>query len=1029
MRSWAIRTCLICGTALATALVPAGASAQPDGAPAASEGQASDVIVVTGSRIRKNGFDSPVPVTVVDSQLIEDLGQTSTQDVVRLIPQNIATQSDAVSGLRFSADVGAAYANLRGLNPTFGTRTLTLVNSRRFVPSSDGGQVDLNLIPSVMIGRVETITGGASAAYGSDAVAGVVNVILDDTLEGFRGQVDYGQTGRGDGKSFHAAAAYGMRFGGGRGHIMVGGEYQDNRGIEDCYHARDWCRDGWAIFVNEASIEPGTLNVPAIVSGYNVPGSAGYGLPNYVLDRDAALVYNHPNGTVRNLVRPPSVSGTAWNINAPAINPPFAAVDKMFTDDGTGILDYDPGRYVPKSVGSLASGGDNETVYDNQYIQTPLERFSTYAAAQFEFSDALKLYAEATYGERSSHSRSLTASTRSTIAIKPDNAFLPPELVTLLNGANFSMGKDIDAQLPNRVSAKVSVFRGLFGLTGGLFGDWTWDAYYQYGRNRRDSSVIYSRHNDSFVMALDAIRDPDNPGEIICRPLDPALLATFTPDYRAELEALYANCVPLNLFGTGELPQDAVNFSFHPLREHFRYRQHVLAGSVQGTLFQGWGAGPIGIAAGVEHRDDKGDVGHGGVNPNAYAFSWGLDYAGKIQVTEAFLEANVPVFRESVIGDFLELNGAVRYTRNKSTDTLLDQSRSIEATSWKFGTIYDVLGGLRLRATYSRDIRAAGFRELFQKTAPTDEGTPQGRVNNPNIPGPNKVDNVPIYTGGNFTLRPEKADTTTIGAVFTPTFLRGFQVSLDWYQIKLRDAIANLNGQRVTDLCVVYNILCERLTFASPTDITRVDAGQANVGRIDIRGFDFEASWRLPLADVSDGMNGTLNLRFLLNHQYDFIVTQSPAVPSVDYAGQSGPVVDGGDFNPTPKWMWNLLVGYDTGRFNFTATVRHVGKGILNADWIGPEDDGYAPTLRNSVTTNRVKAATYVNLAFSYALPVGVGDRSEVEIFGGIDNLFDKKPPIAPGGGVSVGATAYPTNPTYFDTFGMRWKAGIRASF
>lgn len=190
------RTVLTCGSALAGLAFAAPGFAQeqapaPQPAPAGISQDAGlnagDAIVVTGSRIRRGGFDSPVPVTVVDAGLVEDLGQVNASEVVRLIPQNIATQSDAVAGLRFSADIGAAYANLRGLNPQFGTRTLTLVNTRRFVPTSDGGQVDLNLIPSIMIGRVETVTGGASAAYGSDAVAGVVNIILDNQLDGFKG--------------------------------------------------------------------------------------------------------------------------------------------------------------------------------------------------------------------------------------------------------------------------------------------------------------------------------------------------------------------------------------------------------------------------------------------------------------------------------------------------------------------------------------------------------------------------------------------------------------------------------------------------------------------------------------------------------------------------------------------------------------------------------------------------------------------------------------------------------------------------
>src|SRR5690606_35039089 len=154
---------------------------------------------------------------------------------------------DTNIGIVATANVGSTFANLRGLNPFYGTRTLTLVDSRRFVPTSDGGAVDLNMIPSMLVSRIETVTGGASAAYGSDAVAGVVNVILDKTLTGFKSQFDLGQTFRGEGRSKHAAIAGGIPFAGGRGHFLIGAEYQDNGGIGDCAEVREWCAEGWDI--------------------------------------------------------------------------------------------------------------------------------------------------------------------------------------------------------------------------------------------------------------------------------------------------------------------------------------------------------------------------------------------------------------------------------------------------------------------------------------------------------------------------------------------------------------------------------------------------------------------------------------------------------------------------------------------------------------------------------------------------------------------------------------------------------------
>jgi len=989
-------------------------------------------ILVTGSRIRANGDASPVPRTVIDARLITDLGQANAAEAVDLMPQNVASQSDATSGTSLSGNIGSSFANLRGLNPTFGTRTLTLVNSRRFVPSSDGGQVDLNLIPSVMIKRIETVTGGASAAYGSDAVAGVVNIILDDRLEGFKGQVDFGQTRYGDGRSAHAAAAYGLKLGP-RGRLIVGGEYQRNRGIAHCYRSRDWCADGWAILTNEAAIQPGTLNVQpgtaANTSGYNVPGSSGYGLPNYILGRQGALVYNAPYGVIRNFVTAAGTSTTAFSSVYPAINPPFSAVDRVFTPDGKGVTRYDPGLFGPKLVGGLAQGGDNSSAYDDQYIQTPIERFTSYASATYALSDALTLSSELTYAVRSANSQSFTAATRSTMPIKADNAFLPAAVTASLNGQAFSLGKDIDSDLDNRVSARSRVVRALIGLSGTIGPAWQWDTYYQFGDNKRHSSVRYSRNNDAFTMAIDAVRDPNDPSRTICRPLSQGVLSQFTASYQAKLQQLYAACRPLNLFGTGNMDPAAIAFAWRPVGEDFRFRQDVIAGSVEGQMLRGRAAGPIGLAAGVEYRFERGDVTHGGINASDYAFSFGLDYAGRIEVLEEFVEADVPLFRNAAFGRLLALNGAVRHTGNRSTDTLIGRSRSIDAISWKIGGIYEPIAGARLRATQSRDIRAAGFRELFQKTAPTEEGTAQGRVNNPNIQGPNQADPTPIYTGGNFALTPEKADTTTVGLVLAPVALPGFSLSLDWYRIRLKDTIATLNGQRTVDLCFSSNLLCDRISFASPTNIVRVDAGLANVGRIDIKGLDFEAAYRLPLADLSRRLPGTLSVRFLLNHQYAFRLMQNATAPTIDYAGQAGTVLEGGDFYPSPKWMWNGLIRYEIGRLQTTMTIRHIGKGILNVTLVGPEDPGYSPTLAGSISSNRVPSRTYLNLAMSYALLRGADRSRDIEIFGSVENLFDRVPPAAPGGLMNSVSSLYPTNPVFFDTFGMRFRAGIRAAF
>ena len=207
-------------------------------------------IVVTGSRIRqREDYVSPNPVSTFDSEKMDNLGLVNVADVVTQVPQNVSQFQAATTG-GGAFFVGSTLANLRGLNPFFGTRTLTLVDSRRFIPTTQGDSVDLNFIPSILIDRTEVVTGGASAAYGSGAVSGVVNILLDHNLEGVKLDLDYGSTGEGDGDNVHMGVAGGSKFGDDRGHFVVGAEYQQQDAIQSCSDARDWCGQGRGLFSN-----------------------------------------------------------------------------------------------------------------------------------------------------------------------------------------------------------------------------------------------------------------------------------------------------------------------------------------------------------------------------------------------------------------------------------------------------------------------------------------------------------------------------------------------------------------------------------------------------------------------------------------------------------------------------------------------------------------------------------------------------------------------------------------------------------
>lgn len=965
--------------------------------PLAAESRDLEEVQVTGSRVKRNGFDAPNPITVVNAEMIEKLGQVNVAETLTVIPQNTAFQSDTNIGIVGTANIGSNFANLRGLNPFYGTRTLTLVDSRRFVPTSDGGAVDLNMIPSMLVSRIETVTGGASAAYGSDAVAGVVNVILDKSFVGLRSQIDYGQTFLGDGRSKHAALAGGFKFADGRGHLLLGGEYQDNDAVGDCAVARSWCASGYDIFAN-TGIRAANSSGVRVASGYDIPGSPTYGQPNYVIGPGSSQAFNVAQGVFRDL------------------NPTPAALRfKRFNDAGTALVDIDPGLYVSNISIGPRQGGDGDSTYEDSALRAPIERYSIFGHASFDITDSLEASLETSYGGRDVTVAQQLAGPRSTYFILRDNAFLPADVAALFpaNG-QASLGKDIDGDYRSVNSADARTLRVVAGLKGDAFADWTWDAYFQYGKNKRDQTVTNTRVNTFFQYALDAVFAPN--GQIVCR----AVLQN-NPDA--------AGCVPMNLFGLHNLTPEAMAYAYRTTQEHFDYEQNVLAASMTGDIYKGWGAGAIGAALGAEYRTETGEVTHGNIPYyNQFAFTFGQDFGGDIDVVEAFTEVTVPLLRDKPGARYLEVDGAVRKTRNSNKDSITSESKDTNITSWKLSAIWDPLSWMRVRGTRSRDIRAAGFRELYQKSVPSEPGSTQGRVNNPFAS--NVVDETPILNGGDFALTPEIADTTTAGIVFTPGGpLEGLRFSADWYEIEIADAITTTNGQQLVDFCFQLDSFCDRITFtaADRRDITFIKATQVNLGKFTSHGVDFEVDYDLPLARLFDGADGDLGFRLLAAWNYDMIIASAPGAPVRNFAGQSGPNPAFGDFNSSPKWLVNSMLTYGRGGFSTTVNVRYVGAGKLNMLRIGPDDPNYSPTLINSISDNTVASAYYVSLAMSYAMPLN-REASSLEVFGVINNLFDRDPPLAPGGG-GGGGSNYPTNPVFFDTLGAQFRVGLRARF
>ncbi|HEX5045989.1 MAG TPA: TonB-dependent receptor [Gammaproteobacteria bacterium] len=948
----------------------------------------TEEVIVTGSRVSQSGFDSAQPLTSINSDQIEKLGIVNTGDVLRTLPQNTPFFTETNVGIG-NFNVGSQLANLRGLNPFFGTRTLTLVDTKRVVPTNEGGAADLTLIPSMLVERTEVVTGGASAAYGSDAIAGVVNVILNKKLEGFKMQVDYGETSEGDGGDTHGSFAWGTAFSDNdRGHVMAGIEYQKQDRIGPCSQTRDWCKEGWAIGNN---------------TSFNTPAGVGNGLPNFNILPGAKQTPSE-NGTITPCLN--------LACTVPTGTPPPAPL--AFNADGTALTTFNPG--TPAQGFLTRIGGDGALLgYNTSNIRPEVERYSAMARVSFDLSDRLSWYAEL------ANAHSDAASTPANgglgplaVRIQPDNAFLTPGVrATIPFGGTLNR-----AFMPAVVNAnnttENTTTRFVTGFDAQLGEKWNWDAYYQHGENENHQRLFHNavsglssagpeRAYDFVRWGLDAVRsnpaDPNSP--IVCR-----ATVVGDPAFRANA----AGCVPLDIFGNDGASQAAIDYAYRTLKEDNKYTQDVIGVNFRSDIAQGW-AGPIAFATGLEWRSDDADTTHDIPNQpwySSYFLSYGLDRGGTLDVVEAYAEVQVPMSKK------LQTDFAVRETSNDATSATNSALKgSHDFASWKASAIYDPLEWLRFRATLSRDVRAANFRELF---LPRVTNTSTTTVTNPWASG--AIDSTfNATTGGNPALIPEEADTTTFGAVFSFDNVR---FSADWFEIDLGKAITQSPGnQPLIDACFKSNgtsPACARVTGYGTADITAIDASAVNLAGFLTRGWDYEATWDVPMR------TGSINLRFIGTYLYDMIVDTGFGIPPIDYEGQSGPVGSFGSFNTQPRWQARAFVTYGRNRFSTTLETRYVGSGKLNAVWTEASPGTAGARVLSSVNDNSVDDAYYLNWSGSFDIKQE-SQGNQFQVFWAVNNLLNEDPAIAPGG------NAYPTNPVFFDTLGQRVRLGVRLSF
>jgi iron complex outermembrane receptor protein len=943
------------------ALMTTGAVAQP-----ASDSVES--VVVSGSRLVTNGAQAPTPVTVVSTEQLQLAAPRNVVDGLLQLPvfkgsASVANQSTGTTGSN-----GADYLNLRGLGVQ---RTLVLVDGRRMVPASSAGSVDAAQVPEALIQRVDVVTGGASAAYGSDAVAGVVNFILDNKFEGVKGDAQAGISQYGDNFNYKVSATGGASFLGDRLHVV--GSIMDYRsnGVPAA-QSRPWTADAVASITNPA------FNKNLAIT----PTNSGL------------LTVTQPSSSVAalgGLITSSALAGTAFDQNGQAI----------------------PFNYGTLRSAAQMSGGDGYNPNLLLVLQSSQHRSQIYNHTTYDFSENFSAYVQVMASQNHVQYNSLpTFELSSTnFTILRDNAYLPQTVKNFLaspaglNIASFTVGRiSPDFDIP-RMDAITNSGTATIGFDGKVPGSsWTYHGYGQMGRGYGSYKTHNDPISDNLYRASDAVVNPAT-GQIVCRQSlsNPAPTPISNP----------VGCQPLNIFGVGNASAQALKYITGTAIQTVRVAQDVAEVSAQGGLFDIQG-GTVSLAVGGSYRREaftqvtdaqsqeiRTGAGIGAAFPAGLINTLGgfertnpQPTHGTYNATEFFLETEVPLLKDLPGARSLTLNAAGRY---------VDYSTSGGVEPWKIGLVYEPVDGLRVRASRSTDIRAANLGELFQGSS-QGTSTVQDPFNN------NGTTNVITGAIGNPNLVPESANTSTVGVVVTPDslfggVLSGLEFSVDYYQININKAISTLTAQQELNFC--FNGSTQQCAFITRNPngtLSRVALPFFNAAARQTKGVDFEASYSTPLSDIAFGMDGSLTFRALVNYIGQF-TTQIQGAAPVQFAGDIGSV---NNFS-IPKWSGTFQANLSVGPLTWFVQERWVGGGTFDTT----NNNGLG------IYPNNVGDVFYTDTTLTYDIFPDAG----VSTFFSINNLFDRDPPPTPS--FLIAGSNY-SNRTLYDMIGRQFTLGLR---
>jgi outer membrane receptor protein involved in Fe transport len=918
----AVRLALVAGaTTTALAMPSAMAFAEENAAE-----ESIERIAVTGSRIRKADFISNAPVATLEQEEFTLTATVNTESLLNTLPQ-VVPGLDRTSN---NPGNGTATVDLRGLGSN---RTLVLIDGTRAVPTTAGGSVDINTIPTSLIKTVEVLTGGASAVYGSDAVSGVVNFILKDDFEGVEVSTGYEVTEKGDAGIFNVDLTVGGNFADGKGNAVFNMSFTD----------RDDLFQGDRSFAETAFFDDGE-------GGLEPGGSSG-------------------------------VPGTGIFAGGFGDYSPSSGI--IFNQDG--------------SVRPFVTGGDTNDFYNYapvNYLQLPQERHQMTALGHYDINDNTTVYGRAMFTDSRVPSQLAPTPIFQTASFTLDGSpFITPEAQQIISDAIGSGvdtdGDGIDDEAsallrrrlrevgPRRSEDAFTSFQFKAGIKG-FFGEsnWGYDAYYQTGKVNNSTSQLGNVNRDRFNQALllDLAADPSGG---TCQD--------------TSANGSTSGCAPINIFGEGNISQAGADFLKTAVASTAVFNQKVAAFNINGDT-EGWfelPGGAIGVAFGAEHREEtfeflpSQDLAAGTIA----GFNGAPALAGGQKVDEYYIEAALPLLDGAPFAEMLELELAYRYAD-------YDTVGSVE--SYKVAGSWVPVENIRFRAGFNTAVRAPNIGELFAPRAEgfpgaadpcsasgavdtsaavrslcEATGVPSNVVFSPAInPAAGQVRAV---GGGNPNLKEEEAETLTVGAVWTPT--DEFSISVDYFDIEIDDAVAGFGGGANNILATCYDVndptgglgsdYCNSINRRADGTIDFISTGSQNVASIILKGYDVISSYSMDLYE------GNFSINYIGTYTTDSTSTAFAGADAITCAGEFG--ADCGE--PTPEYKHRVTFKWSNDDVTAQLLWRHIGE----------VDDDDEATVQ---TVDSISGRDYLDASATYFIS------DNYRITAGVDNLLDKKPPV-----------------------------------